>query len=378
MKSSTMVNFIRLWLLSILIVSVHSSLNSSLHVQSTKHRNHDKNNISCVVNSWIDKAQNSTKYGDYQTAMKVYQEAIFVNNITHIKLYNHFGTLLVDHIQNYTYGEYILNAALSIGIASNKTHGHIHDIDQLAYVYHNMGVCQMYLGNFNQSKKMLEQSIKLNRSVTVKISYYKLAALFCNHLHDYANAITMLEKILELDSTNIKVCIDISEILVRVNHQFTLERSYQVFNTLIKVVGNDFMMYNEFGAMILIKYNASRDARAIFVKSLSFNVTDSVRSMAFANMATVDKLNGNYTSAVTLLKKAINFNPKHLNWYIGLANLFIQQFANYHEATKFCIDALKIQPNNYQLWNKLNQMLNKNKISFDEVYSSFITIVRIQ
>ena len=361
-----MVIVLRLWLLAIalLITLTHNISLTSASTDDSKH-NH---NTSDVVNSLIIKAQQSVQDGEYETAMKVYEEAIFVKNITHIKLYNQFSVLLMKTIQNYTYSEKILNMALLIGTESNATDD-INDMNQLSLVYCYMGMCHGFLNNSIQSKLMFEQSIRMNRSVSIKTSYNGLGLLLRDHFQDYANAITMFEKVLELDSTNRNACFDISAVLLRSNHQFTLEKSQELFYKIIKVLGNDFMLYNNFGMMIFNRYRAWRHARAIFVKSLSFNTSDSIRSNALFNLAMIDNHNKNYTSAVTFLKQAIDLNPVHINWYLKLANLLIKEFANYHEAAQFYIDALKIESTSAQLWQKLSEILKQDRISFDEIYT---------
>ena len=348
----------------VFITLLITTTQNSLSAASTSNIKFD-HNATDVVNSYMMKAQNSMEIGDYQTAMEVFEEAIFSTNVTHIKLYNQFGVLLMNIMYNYAYSESIFKTALSLGIESNATD----DMDQLAHVYHNMGMCQMFLGNFNQSKWMFEQSIKMNRSVTVKISYHKLGELLFNHLNDYANAIAMFEKVLELDSTHVQACVDISTILLSLNHQFTLKRSQELFDKITKVLTNDFVLYNNFGAMMVEKYHAWTYARAIFTESLSFNVTDSVRSVAVGNLAMVDQQNRNYTSAATLLKKAIQLNPLHIDWYLRLTYLLIEAFGNYHEAAQFYVDAFKIQPDNTLLVEKLSEMLNQHKVLFDEIYT---------
>ena len=124
----------------------------------TSNNNH-KHNISDinVVNIWIIAT-------NQETTMQVYEQASFVENITHIKLYNHFGALLFYIMQNLTYAENIFNIALTVGIASNTTE----DMDQLARVYYNMGVCKMLLDNFSQSKLMFEQSLMEKRMMCGK------------------------------------------------------------------------------------------------------------------------------------------------------------------------------------------------------------------
>ena len=76
---------------------------------------------------------------------------------------------------------------------------------------------------------------------------------------------------------------------------------------------------------------------------------------------------GNYTCAVTFLKRAIRLNPRRMDGYLVLANLSINVFANYHEAAQYCIDGLKIQSDNAELWQKLSEMMKQNKIPFDDI-----------
>ena len=347
---------LRLWLLCItlLIASVQPSLNSAL----TNISNHTHN----IADSYIFKAKQSIHDENYQTAMQVFEKAIFIKNITDIKLYNSFGVLLMDKIQNYTYTEKIFNLALSLGNTRNATD----DLDELAYVYHNMGMCQMFLGNFNQSRLMFEQSIEMNRSVSLRYeTYYKLGELFCNHFNDYANAIKMLEKVLELDNTNVQACMYISEVLLSLDHQFTLEKSQELFDRIIGVLGNDCGLYNDFGVMILQTYDAWTDARAIFVKSLTFDTS----ANAWFNLAIIDERNGNYTSAVLLFEQAISLDPLYMDGYLRLANLLIQVFENYHTATQHYISALMIEPENNDLWEIIDEMLNQRKITFEQLYT---------
>ena len=345
--------------IALLILSPQHSLNSALTSD-----NNDTHNISNVVNSLIHKAQ---KTANHETAMQIYEEAIFVKNITHIKLYNHFGALLLYIMQNLSYAENIFNIALSLGISSNTTE----DMDELARVYYNMGLCQMFLDHFNQSKLMFKQSIKMNRSVSIKLSYYDLGRLLSNHFNDYENATTLFERVLELDSTNVFACIEISKILLDLNHQFTLERSKQLFNKIIKMLGNKSVLYNDFGIMIMNKYYAWTDGRAMFLKSLAFNnsTSDSERATSFANLAMVDKHDGNYTSAVRLFKQAIGLDPQHIHRYTMLSNLLIDVFKRYHDAAKLYVDALKIEPENDGLWQKFHQMLHRHQISFGQAYA---------
>ena len=171
----------------------------------------------------------------------------------------------------------------------------------------------------------------------------KLGRLLYLHFDDYENATTMFEKVLELDSNNTQARHHMRFILLRLNHQFTLARLKYLFDKITKVLGNDFAFYNNFGGMILEKYDQRTYAREIFFKALHFNTTDSVRAYALFNLAFIDKMNGNYTSAVTLLKQSIGLNSRNnIDRYILLANLLIEKFANYHDAAKFYVNALKI------------------------------------
>ena len=357
---------LRLWLLSIVLWMTSASTNDSI----------SNYNINDVVDLWIIKAQQAVQNGDYQTALQVYEKAIFIENITHIKLYNHFGVLLMNNMKNYNYSEKIFNRALqlSVELASNatSTHGMI-DMDQLSFVYYNMGMCQELLSNFNQSKFMFEQAIAMNESVNVVTKgCYSLGLLHYKHFHDYSNAITMFEKVLELEfeSNDIKkqACIDISTILLRLDHQFTLQRSQELFNKVTKVLGHNFVRYNEFGVMICQKYGAWKDARAIFVTSLNCTTSDSNLSIAMFNLAMIDQQNGYYTSATTFLKKAIQLNPLHMECYHKLGDIWIQVFQQYDKAMQVYIDALKIDPINTQLWQKVTEILNQHKVSFSQAY----------
>ena len=137
------------------MISTQHNLKSAFTIHN--HHKHNRYISADVCNSWIDKAQNSTQHGDYQTAMQVFEQAIFVNNITHIKLYNQFAKLLMDNVKNYTYAQKILNMALQLSLdtVSNVTD----DMDELAHFYHNMGECYMFLNNYNESRLMFEKSI---------------------------------------------------------------------------------------------------------------------------------------------------------------------------------------------------------------------------
>ena len=369
-----MVILLRLTLLAIvlLVASSQYSLNSAL--------SNDSNNEYKITDSCIIKAQKSILDGDYQTAMQVYEEVIFVNNITDIKLYNNFGALLMN-IQNYTYAANIFDMAMALSAknASNATD----NIDERSLVYYNMGWCQMVLHNLNQSKLMFEQSISMNRSISLKLSYHGLGLLLWKHFNDYANATKMFETVLNLDTTNVQTCIEMSKILLYSNHQFTLKRSQQLFNKITKVLRNDCVLYNHFGVMIWHKYNSLTDARAIFVKSLSFNTSNSTHAITLFNVANIDQHHGNYTSAVTLLKQAINMNPLHTESYLILADLLIQAFMNKDEAKRLCIDAIKIQPENNELWQKLIQILYNSKdqthrqgLNFNDMPNSCLFHVR--
>ena len=210
----------------------------------------------------------------------------------------------------------------------------------------------------------------MNRSVAVqKANYHKLGRLLYLHFDELANATTMFEKVLELDSNNTHACNNMRYILISLNHQFTLERLKHLFDKITKVLGNNFEVYNDFGTMILQKYDERTYARKIFFKALSFNTTDSIRAHALFNLALIDTKNENFTSAVMLMQQAIRLNPRdHIDWYITLAKLLIEKFANYRDAAKFCVDALKMDGDNAKWWHILRGIVYQDKKSVDEMY----------
>ena len=75
-----------LGLISIVLftISIQHNLNSLFTIPNN--HNHKQCISATVFDSLIDKAQNLKQHGDYQTAMKVFEQAIFVNKIIHIKL----------------------------------------------------------------------------------------------------------------------------------------------------------------------------------------------------------------------------------------------------------------------------------------------------
>ena len=281
------------------MISTQHNLNSPLMIHNN--HNHNRHISAKVFDSLIDKAQNSTQHGDYQTAMKVFEQAfIFVNNITHFKLHNRYAKLSTDDMKNYTYVKNIVNTAMSISAVSNVSG----NIDELAHFYHYMGVCQILLTNFNESRLMFEKSIKMNGSVAVqKANYFSLGQLLHLNFNELENATTMFENVLELDNArtieNMQACISIGTILLRSHHQFTLERSKQLFDKITKVLGHNFDLYIQFATMISQKYNARTYAREIVSKSLTLYTTGRDRANAIQYLAKMDDQNGNYTSAVT-------------------------------------------------------------------------------
>ena len=69
------------------------------------------------------------------------------------------------------------------------------------------------------------------------------------------------------------------------------------------------------------------------------------------------------------LKKAIRLNPLQIEGYIGMANFLIDVYTNYHQAARYYIYGLYIQPDNPQLWQELSEMMIQNKIPFDDMYT---------
>ena len=372
----TMCGHVKVWLFSILLSMIMTSVQSdpsSLHTTNqTNDSNDDQVEYPSTANVWIVEAQKSIQDKDYQTTAKLFERAIFLSSTKDIKLYNHFGALLIDKLKNYTYAEKILNMALStVNCTYHDQHANDNDV---SHIYYNMGICQMFLGNYNQSKVMFEESIKWTQSVTTLTKiYYRLGTLLCNHFNDYTNGATMFEKVLKLHSTDIQSCINIANILLHGNHNFTLPRSLQLFHTAIKTLrNNNFELFNGFGVMLINKYQAWTHARAIFsnILSSSFTITDSQRAIAITNLGIVHQNTRNYTFAVDLFKKAIDLDPKRVDAYIRLANLLIDQFANFTHAVQICVEALKIEPQNSQLWQILDNFLINGNISFVEIFAS--------
>ena len=302
-----------------------------------------------------------------EQAHRVYENKIFVANTTDTRIHNYFAKLLIDSFQNYSYAQKVLDIALSIGIATN-------DSDGLSVSYFASGLCQQSLGNYNRSKNMFEQAIKLNRSKTTVIqSYLKLGCLLNNHFQDHAKAIIMFEKTLQLDPENMQACNGIARILFNVDHQFTIQRVLYLFDKISKILGQNFDLYKRFAVTLMEPpYQNFTHARVILTKALSFNLTDIQRAHTFFSLALVDQYSRDYKSAIALFKQAIDLNPQNIVPYISCGDILIHEFQQYIDGVKFYIQGIQVDPNDpgnrhQKLWATLTHLLVYKKISANQV-----------
>ena len=300
---------------------------------------------------------------------QVFEQAIFIENTTDIRIYNMFASLLMDQFKNYIYAQKVLDKGLLVANANIN----INQTEQLSVLYYNMGMCQSYINDFNKSKFMFEESIKLNQPAISKMSYRRLGILFFDYFDDCANAITMFENVLKLDPTNVEACVDIATVLLRFDHSFTLKRSLQLFEKIVDILRHDVEFYNKFAINVMNKYHNWSIARAIFTKILSFgNLTRSQYAGTLHNLAIGDERIGNYTSAAALFEKIIALCPLRFDIYIRLADILSDILKQHKKAAKVYIKAMQIQMQtrrsiNQQLWQKLMNLVTRRRVSYDQV-----------
>ena len=132
-------------------------------------------------------------------------------------------------MKNYTFAQDIFDMALLHGTASLSNQADY--MDELSWVYYNMWMCQSFLNNPIESNwfpidiKWID--LFLSNKVVINWEYILLA--FNDEFNDFENAITMFEKVLALDNSIWQAYDEISMILLRLDYQFTLERSKELF-----------------------------------------------------------------------------------------------------------------------------------------------------
>jgi protein O-GlcNAc transferase len=232
---------------------------------------------------------------------------------------------------------------------------------QNTYALHYLGVIEAALGNYEQAKAYMDQSLS---TLPPNIQFVQNYATILAQMGDYTFALEISRRGLQVDRANQSLLYVSAVSLYKLERY---EESLQEFDKLLLLVPNHIAAINDRGSVLaeMKKYEA---ALASFQQVLSYQPQ---LAEAHVNRANVLALLNNHSDALAAYDKSLALKPNSADAWLGRGNVLRQLNRNIDALTAYD-RALTLKPDLVGAWlgrgNIFNELrdFNKATAAFDK------------